>query len=93
MVQVGHRDGRRKKTRLEKMLATTQLILALIKGVVNVSVVLSLNPFRKVGNYAYHSNLMFIGPTTERNLDHELLSAYLILLYIYLIAYIVIVSF
>ena len=34
-----------KKARLEKMLATTQLILALIKGVVNVSVVLSLNPF------------------------------------------------
>ena len=33
---------RRKKARLEKMVATTQLMLALIKGVVNVGVVLSL---------------------------------------------------
>ena len=46
------------KARLEKMVATTELVLALIKGVVNVGVVLSL---KKVGNYAYHSNLMFIG--------------------------------
>ena len=50
-----------RKARLEKMVATTELMLALIKGVVNVGVVLSLKPFRKVGNYAYHSNLMFIG--------------------------------
>ena len=35
------------------------LMLALIKGVVNVGVVLSLKPILKVGNYAYHSNLMF----------------------------------
>ena len=50
-----------RKTRLEKMVATTELMLALIKGVVNVGVVLSLKPILKVGNYAYHSNLMFIG--------------------------------
>ena len=48
-----------RKSRLEKMVATAQLMLALTKGLVNVGVVLSLNPFRKVGNYAYHSNLMF----------------------------------
>ena len=33
------RDGRRKKTRLEKMIATAQLMLALIKGVDDVGVV------------------------------------------------------
>ena len=32
------------KARLEKMVATTELMLALIKGVVNVGVVLSLKP-------------------------------------------------
>ena len=47
-----------RKSRLEKMVATAQLMLALTKGVVNVGVV-SLNTFRKVGNYAYHSNLIF----------------------------------
>ena len=41
------------------MVATIQLMLALIKDVVYVGVVLFLNPFWKVGNYAYHSNLMF----------------------------------
>ena len=34
-----------RKSRLEKMVVTAQLMLALNKGVVNVSVVLSLNPF------------------------------------------------
>ena len=34
-----------RKSRLEKMVATAQLMLALTKGVVNVGVVLSLNPF------------------------------------------------
>ena len=34
-----------RKPRLQKMVATTQLMLALTKGVVNVGVVLSLNPF------------------------------------------------
>ena len=42
-----------RKSRLEMMVATAQLMLALTKGVVNVGVVLS------VGNYAYHSNLIF----------------------------------
>ena len=40
------RDEER-KARLEKMVATTQLMLALIKGVVNVGVVLFLNPILK----------------------------------------------
>ena len=34
------------------MVATAQLMLALIKGVVDVGVVMSLKPFLKVGNYA-----------------------------------------
>ena len=34
-----------RKSRQEKMVATAQLMLALTKGVVNVGVVLSLNPF------------------------------------------------
>ena len=34
-----------RKTRLEKMIATAQLMLSLTKGVVNVGVVLPLNPF------------------------------------------------
>ena len=46
------------KARLEKMVASTsQLMLALIKGVVNVGVALSLEPILK-NNYAYYSNLM-----------------------------------
>ena len=48
-----------RKSRLEKMVATAQLMLALTNGAVNVGVVLSLNQFRKFGNYAYHSNLIF----------------------------------
>ena len=36
-----------RKARLEKVVATTQLMLALIKGVVNVGVGLSLQPFLK----------------------------------------------
>ena len=34
-----------RKSRLEKIVATAQLMLALTKGVVDVGVVLSLNPF------------------------------------------------
>ena len=45
--QVGHVDGRRKKSRLEKMVATAQLLLAPIKGEVNLGVVLSLKPILK----------------------------------------------
>ena len=36
-----------RKARLEKMVATTQLILALIRGVLNVGVVLSRKPILK----------------------------------------------
>ena len=36
-----------RKARLEKIVATTELMLALIKGVVNVVVVLSLKPILK----------------------------------------------
>ena len=36
-----------RKARLEKMVATAQLMLAQIKGVVDVSVVLSLKPILK----------------------------------------------
>ena len=36
-----------RKARLEKMVATTQLMLALIKGMVNVGVVLFLKPIMK----------------------------------------------
>ena len=36
-----------RKARVEKMVATTQLMLAVIKGVVNVGMVLSLNPILK----------------------------------------------
>ena len=50
-----------RKSRLEKMVATAQLMLALTKGVVSVGVVSFLKPILKVGNYAYYSNLMFIG--------------------------------
>ena len=37
-----------RKSRLEKMVATAQLMLALIKGVVNVGVVLSLDHSEKL---------------------------------------------
>ena len=42
--QVGHGDGQREK---EKIVATAQLMLALIKGVVNVGVALFLKPILK----------------------------------------------
>ena len=48
MVQVGHGDDKERKSRLEKMVATTELMLALIKGVVDVGVVLSLKPILKI---------------------------------------------
>ena len=43
----------------QEMVATAQVMLSLTKGVVYVGVVLSVKPILKVGNYAYHSNLMF----------------------------------
>ena len=43
--QFGGGDGQIKKIKTGEDVATAQLILALTKGVVNVGVVLSLNPF------------------------------------------------
>ena len=37
---------KKRKARLEKIVATAQLMLALIKGVVNVGVILSLQPIQ-----------------------------------------------
>ena len=48
-----------RRARMKKMVATAQLMLALIKGVVDVGGFFPSNPFWKVGNYAYHLNLMF----------------------------------
>ena len=45
--QVGHGDGRRKKIKTGEDVATTQLMLAMTKGVVNVGVVLFLKPILK----------------------------------------------
>ena len=77
-----------RKVRLEQMVATAQLMLALIKGVVDVGVVLSLEPILKSWQLYLSIKLDVLttyAPTTERNINHELLSASLILLYMYLI--------
>ena len=79
-----------RKARLGKKVATAQLMLALIKGVVNVGVDLSLNPILKSWQLCLSFKLdvlTILAPTTERNRDHELLSASLILLYLYLKTY------
>ena len=80
-----------RKSRLEKMVATAELMLALIKGVVDVGVVLSLKPILKSWQLCLSFKLdvltTYKAPKTERNIDLELLSASLILLYMYLITY------
>ena len=48
-----------RKARLEKMVATTQLMLVLIKGVVDVGVVLSLKLILKSWQLCLSFNLMF----------------------------------
>ena len=48
-----------RKARLEKMVATAQLMLALIKGVIYMGVALSLKTHFEELATAYHSNLMF----------------------------------
>ena len=48
-----------RKARLEKMVATAQLMLALIKVWLIWVWFCPSNPFFNVGNYAYHSNLLF----------------------------------
>ena len=45
LLSLAMKMDKERKSRLEKMVATAQLMLALTKGVVNVGVVLSLNPF------------------------------------------------
>ena len=68
-----------RKARLGKMVATTQLMLALIEGVVNVGVVLALKPILK----SWQLWLSFkLDVYRHPRLDHELLSASLILLYL-----------
>ena len=59
-------------------------MLDLIKGVVNVGVVLSLKPILKSWQLclSFKRDVLTKAPTTERNIDHELLTASLILLYV-----------
>ena len=72
------------------MVATTQLMLVQIKGVVDVGVVLSLKPILKSRQLCLSfklDDLTTKSLTTERNIDYDLLSASLILLYMYLTTY------
>ena len=72
------------------MVATAQPMLALFEGVVNVGVVLSLKPILKGWQLCLSFKVDVLttqAPTTERNIDHEFLSASLILLYMYIITY------
>ena len=58
----------------------------LIKGVVKVGVVLSFKPILKSWQLCLSFKLDVLtryAPTTERNIEHELLSASLILVYMY----------
>ena len=60
------------------------------KGVVDVSVFLSLKLILKSWQLCLSFKLDVLttyAPKTERNIDHELLSASLILLYMYLLTY------
>ena len=68
------------------MVATAQLMLDQIKGVVDVGVVL-LKPILKSCQLCLsfkHDVLTTQAPTTEKNINHELLPASLILFYVYL---------
>ena len=79
-----------RKARLEKMVATTELMLALIKGVVNVGVVLSVKPILK----SWQLCLSFkLDVHRHPQLKKYILTASLILLYIYLITYTCIMPF
>ena len=71
-------------------------MLDLIKGVDNVGVVLSLIPILKSWQLCLSFKLDVLttkAPTTKRNIDHELFSVSLILLYMYLITYIYLIHF
>ena len=62
-------------------------MLDLFKGVVNVGVILPLKPILKSWQLCLSIKLDVLTtyiPTTERNIDHELLSASLNHLYMYL---------
>ena len=48
-----------RKLRLEKMVATAQLMFALTKRCGQCGCGFVPKPILKIGNYAYHSNLMF----------------------------------
>ena len=64
-----------RKARLGKMVATAQLMLALIKGVVNVGVILSLKLILKSWQLCLSFKLDVLttyAPTSERNINHEL---------------------
>ena len=71
------------KARLEKIVATAQFMLALIKGMVDVGVVLSLKPILKSWQLGLSFKLdVHRHPQLKGIIDHELLSASLNLLYI-----------
>ena len=75
---------RERKARLEKMVATNTAHVSPIKGVVNVGVVLSLKPILKTWQLCLSFKLDVQRHLQVKEIDHELLSASLILLYIYL---------
>ena len=76
-----------RKARLEKMVAATELMLALIKGVVNVGVVLSLKPILKSRQLCLSFKLDVHRHPQLKKYRSQLLFVSLILLYIYLITY------
>ena len=85
-------DAATKRFRLTVEMEIAQLMLNLIKGVVNVGVALSLKPILKFWQLCLSFKLdvlTTLAPTTERNIDHELLSASLFLLYILLYMYLI----
>ena len=63
-------------------MVATSTVHVMIKGVAKVGVVLSLKPILKSWQLCLSFKLDVLAPTTERNIDHELLSASLILVYI-----------
>ena len=89
-VTLARETNEERTARLEKMVAIAQVMLALIKGVVDVGVVLPLRHILKSWQLCLLFKLDVLtkyAPRTERNIDHELLSVSLILLYMCLITY------
>ena len=83
-------DGQRKKSKTGE---DGSYMLALIKYVVNVGVVLSLKPILKSWQLCLSFKLDVHRHPQLKKYDHELLSASLILLYIYLITYLIMYHF